>query len=117
MPGPSAAHPSPTRHPTASAPPARRVVAAAPAPAVEYPGGDPRNGRRRPTMSTATPGHPMPHVEEVEIHGHIIDSLLLPKVLDEILTQGGSYVIKDIRVGTRQSDPSYARIEVRAETP
>ncbi len=51
-------------------------------------------------------------VEEVEIQGHIIDSLLLPKVLDEILTHGGSYVIKDIRIGQRQTDPSYARIEV-----
>ncbi len=56
-------------------------------------------------------------VEEVEIEGHIIDSLLLPKVLDEILTQGGSYVIKEIQVGQRQADTSYARIEVRAETP
>lgn len=53
-------------------------------------------------------------VEEVELHGHIIDSLLLPKVLDEILTRGGSYVIKDIRIGQRQSDPSHARLEVRA---
>ena len=55
-------------------------------------------------------------VEEVEIQGHIIDSLLLPKILDEILTQGGNYVIKDIRVGQRQSDPSYAKIEVRADS-
>src|SRR6185312_10466259 len=55
-------------------------------------------------------------VEEVEIQGHIIDSLLLPKVLDEILTHGGSYVIKDIRIGQRQSDASHARIEVRADS-
>jgi lysine-ketoglutarate reductase/saccharopine dehydrogenase-like protein (TIGR00300 family) len=60
--------------------------------------------------------HPTPHVEEVEIHGHIIDSLLLPKVLDEILTHGGTYVIKDIKVGQKQEDASHARIEVRAET-
>ncbi len=53
-------------------------------------------------------------VEEVEIQGHIIDSLLLPKVLDEILTHGGTYALKDIRVGQRQTDASYARIEVRA---
>jgi lysine-ketoglutarate reductase/saccharopine dehydrogenase-like protein (TIGR00300 family) len=53
-------------------------------------------------------------VEDVEIQGHIIDSLLLPKVLDEILTRGGSYTLKDIRVGQRQADPSFARIEVRA---
>jgi lysine-ketoglutarate reductase/saccharopine dehydrogenase-like protein (TIGR00300 family) len=55
-------------------------------------------------------------VEEVEIQGHIIDSLILPKVLDEILTHGGSYVLKDIRLGQRQEDPSFAKIEVRAPT-
>jgi lysine-ketoglutarate reductase/saccharopine dehydrogenase-like protein (TIGR00300 family) len=53
-------------------------------------------------------------VEEVKIEGHIIDSLILPKVLDEILTHGGTYVLKDIRIGQRQSDTSEARIEVRA---
>jgi len=63
-------------------------------------------------IPAAAPGHGF--VEDVEIQGHIIDSLLLPKVLDEILTHGGSYVIKDIRVGQRQEDTSYARIEVRA---
>src|SRR3954469_21715391 len=68
-----------------------------------------------PRMSTGTPAH-QAIVEEVEIQGHIIDSLLLPKILDEILMQGGTYVIKDIRVGQRQSDPSYARIEVRADS-
>src|SRR5438876_9524059 len=68
---------------------------------------------RRPAMTqsaVAAPGF----VEEVEIHGHIIDSLILPKVLDEILTHGGSYVLKEIRIGQRPTDPSHARIEVRA---
>jgi lysine-ketoglutarate reductase/saccharopine dehydrogenase-like protein (TIGR00300 family) len=55
-------------------------------------------------------------VEEVQLQGHIVDSLILPKVLDEILTHGASYVLKDIRVGERQSDPSYARIEIRAKS-
>src|SRR6476660_5989307 len=55
-------------------------------------------------------------VEEVQLQGHIIDSLLLPKVLDEILTHGGTYTLKDIRIGQRQADTSYARIEVRAPT-
>jgi lysine-ketoglutarate reductase/saccharopine dehydrogenase-like protein (TIGR00300 family) len=55
-------------------------------------------------------------VEEVEIQGHIIDSLILPKVLDEILTHGGSYELRIIRIGQRQADPSYVRIEVRAPT-
>src|SRR5438270_495308 len=63
----------------------------------------------------ATPQAPG-FVEDVEIQGHIIDSLILPKVLDEILTHGGSYVLKEIRVGQRQTDLSHARIEVRAPT-
>lgn len=60
---------------------------------------------------------PLPYVEEVELSGHIIDSLLLPKVLDEILTRGGTFVIKEFEIGRRQSDPSHARLEVRAATP
>ena len=61
-----------------------------------------------------SPTAPPPAYEEVEVAGHIIDSLILPKILDEILTHGGSYVLKEIQVGQRQTDPSYARIEVRA---
>src|SRR5581483_843975 len=57
-----------------------------------------------------------PFVEEVELQGHIIDSLLLPKVLDEILTRGGAYELKEIRIGQKQTDPSYARIEIRADS-
>jgi lysine-ketoglutarate reductase/saccharopine dehydrogenase-like protein (TIGR00300 family) len=60
---------------------------------------------------------PPTSAEDVEIQGHIIDSLILPKVLDEILTRGGSYALKDIQIGQRQADPSYARIEVRASSP
>jgi len=62
--------------------------------------------------SAASPGFS----EEIELHGHIIDSLLLPKVLDEILTRGGTFVLKDVKIGGRQSDPSHARIEVRASS-
>jgi lysine-ketoglutarate reductase/saccharopine dehydrogenase-like protein (TIGR00300 family) len=57
------------------------------------------------------------YLEEVELHGHIIDSLILPKVLDEILTHGGSYTLKEMRIGKRQADPSYVRIGVQADDP
>src|SRR5438552_2738830 len=56
------------------------------------------------------------HVEVVEMSGHIIDSLLLPKVLDSIMTRGAGYEIQKIHVGKRQEDPSFARIEVRADS-
>src|SRR6476620_6248089 len=55
-------------------------------------------------------------VEHVEMAGHIVDSLLLPKVLDAILSRGGQYHIDTLTLGERQDDPSRARIEVRADT-
>src|SRR3982750_627746 len=56
------------------------------------------------------------HVERVELAGHIIDSLLLPKVLDFITAAGGAFRIEKISIGHDRSDPSYALIEVRAAT-
>lgn len=55
-------------------------------------------------------------VEEVEVRGHLIDSLLLPKILDRILLMGGVFEIREFEVGARRVDPSYARIAVRAES-
>jgi lysine-ketoglutarate reductase/saccharopine dehydrogenase-like protein (TIGR00300 family) len=55
--------------------------------------------------------------EQIELRGHIIDSLLLPKVLDEILTGGGSFTIREIKIGKQRNDPSYASIEVMASSP
>jgi lysine-ketoglutarate reductase/saccharopine dehydrogenase-like protein (TIGR00300 family) len=53
-------------------------------------------------------------VERVELSGHIIDSLLLPKVLDHITAAGGRFQIEQITVGQAQRDPSYAVIAVHA---
>ncbi|HOX62216.1 MAG TPA: TIGR00300 family protein [Verrucomicrobiota bacterium] len=55
--------------------------------------------------------------EQIELRGHIIDSLLLPKVLDEILTRGGNFTIREIQVGKQRDDASYARIEVYGHSP
>ncbi len=55
--------------------------------------------------------------DEVELSGHIIDSLILPKVLDEITSLGGEYESRQIRIGHNRHDPSYVRLEVSAPTP
>src|SRR5262245_49110969 len=62
------------------------------------------------TAASPTDGH----VERVELAGHIIDSLLLPKVLDRIMAAGGSFRIEQIAIGQARQDPSFAVIEVRA---
>jgi lysine-ketoglutarate reductase/saccharopine dehydrogenase-like protein (TIGR00300 family) len=53
-------------------------------------------------------------VEEVQIAGHIIDSLILPKVLDLITAGGGTFRMKNFTIGQGRHDPSFALIEVHA---
>src|SRR3954471_17388341 len=63
----------------------------------------------------APPGSP-DVVEEIEVRGHIVDSLLLPKILDRILLMGGTFEIRECKIGVRRLDPSYARITIRADS-
>ena len=53
----------------------------------------------------------------IEISGHIIDSLLLAKILDLILGFGAVFEIIDLDVGQRRDDRSYARIQIDAPNP
>jgi lysine-ketoglutarate reductase/saccharopine dehydrogenase-like protein (TIGR00300 family) len=71
----------------------------------------------RGPAAAAGAGPPTGVVEEIEVRGHIVDSLLLPKILDRILLMGGLFEIRECKIGVRRSDPSYARIAVRADGP
>src|SRR4051812_24596659 len=48
----------------------------------------------------------------VELEGHIIDSLLLPKVLDLILAAGADYELQRVDIGKTNTTPSNAVIEI-----
>ena len=52
--------------------------------------------------------------ETVFLQGHIIDSLILAKVLDTILMMGGSFDLQDVKIGATREAASQARIVVRA---
>ena len=52
--------------------------------------------------------------EIVELEGHIIDSLILAKVLDQILAAGADYRVLEVQIGRTSVDVSRARIEVIA---
>ena len=54
------------------------------------------------------------HTETVEIKGHIIDSLILPKVLDELVEVGAEYEVETFEIGRSHDDPSFARIKISA---
>src|SRR5215831_1550488 len=53
--------------------------------------------------------------ETVELEGHIVDSLLLAKVLDLILESGADYRITTFELGRTNLDPSRAVIEVSTD--
>ena len=52
--------------------------------------------------------------EQIELEGHIIDSLLLAKVMDTIIAAGADYTMLDVRIGKTNTDTSRAVIEVEA---
>ncbi len=65
-------------------------------------------------------GHPMSapgqgaSSEIVRLDGHVVDSLLLPKVLDAIVDAGATYEILELEMGTTVLDESHVRIRVGA---
>src|SRR5688500_13023497 len=52
--------------------------------------------------------------EVVELEGHIVDSLLLAKVLDLIVEAGADYRIEEFQLGKTNIDPSHTTIEISA---
>ena len=52
--------------------------------------------------------------ELVQVQGHIIDSLILAKILDLIVASGADYRLVDFDVGKSNADLSLARLEVTA---
>ena len=48
--------------------------------------------------------------ETVEITGHLMDTGVLAKILDDVLDYGGDYAIERFEVGKTHEDESYARI-------
>jgi lysine-ketoglutarate reductase/saccharopine dehydrogenase-like protein (TIGR00300 family) len=54
--------------------------------------------------------------ETITVSGHIIDSLTLPGVLDEIIDFGASYETVELRLGVRHEDESLARLRVTTDT-
>ena len=54
--------------------------------------------------------------EDVLLQGHIIESLILPRALDEIIEHGARFEIVDLDIGTRHEDTSSARIKITADS-
>jgi lysine-ketoglutarate reductase/saccharopine dehydrogenase-like protein (TIGR00300 family) len=51
------------------------------------------------------------------LEGHIIDSMMLPKLMDLVMDLGGAFDVQELRVGQHKTDHSICRIEVSAADP
>jgi len=54
-------------------------------------------------------------VKEIELKGHIIDSLVLPKVFDTIMDLGGEFEVLQFEIGKKKDEPSYTKILVKGK--
>jgi len=52
--------------------------------------------------------------EEIEVSGHLIDSLILTKIFDKIMDLKGEFQVQEINIGKRKKDQSYARLLIDA---
>ena len=54
--------------------------------------------------------------ESVTLQGHIIDSLILAKVLDTIVMLGGKFDLPEVKIGTGREELSLVKIQIQAST-
>ena len=50
--------------------------------------------------------------QEVEVSGHLIDSMILTKIFDKIMNRGGEFEILQLTVGKKKKDSSFAKLLV-----
>jgi lysine-ketoglutarate reductase/saccharopine dehydrogenase-like protein (TIGR00300 family) len=51
------------------------------------------------------------------LKGHIIDSMMLPQIMDLVMDVGGNFTIEELTVGQHKTDTSLCRMEVVATSP
>src|SRR5260370_28713456 len=71
-----------------------------------------RHERRR--RSAAMSGQR--HTARLVLKGHIIDSMILPQVMDLVMDLGGNFTIEELKVGQHKTDTSLCRMEVVASS-
>ena len=56
------------------------------------------------------------HTARLVLKGHIIDSMMLPQLMDLVMDLGGNFTIEELKVGQHKTDTSICRMEVYADT-
>lgn len=50
---------------------------------------------------------------EIEVRGHLIDSLILTKIFDGVMDLGGEFEVLKIQIGKKKKDESYAELRIQ----
>jgi lysine-ketoglutarate reductase/saccharopine dehydrogenase-like protein (TIGR00300 family) len=53
---------------------------------------------------------------EIEVRGHLIDSMILTKIFDVIMDLGGEFQVQEFKVGKRKKDESHAKLLVQGKS-
>lgn len=53
---------------------------------------------------------------EVEVRGHLIDSMILTKIFDVIMDLNGEFQVQEFKVGKRKKDESYTKLLIQASS-
>src|SRR3989475_8493804 len=56
------------------------------------------------------------HTARLVLQGHIIDSMMLPQVMDLVMDLGGNFTVEELKVGQHKTDPSICRMGVYTNT-
>lgn len=57
------------------------------------------------------------YTARIVLAGHIIDSMMLPQVMDVVMDLGGNFTIEELKVGQHKTDTSLCRMEIVASSP
>ncbi len=52
---------------------------------------------------------------EIEVRGHLIDSLILTKIFDVVMDLGGEFEVLEIQIGKKKKDESYAKLRIQGK--
>jgi lysine-ketoglutarate reductase/saccharopine dehydrogenase-like protein (TIGR00300 family) len=67
-------------------------------------------------VSSRGPLETRKYTARLVLSGHIIDSMILPQVMDMVMDLGGNFTIEELKVGQHKTDTSICRMEVVAGT-
>lgn len=56
------------------------------------------------------------YTREVEVRGHLIDSMILTRIFDRVMDLKGEFQVTQFTIGTQKTDPSYARLIIKGNS-